>query len=212
MSAATTNESESDSNVAALREQVADLKAVITEQADRIDLLLKERAEDRQRIAELEDYRADNEHDKATIRQLVTEGEQTTDADPDTDTTESDERVAESGADLTPMERLVKMGETDVMADVTASVKRAKAIAQHFGEWARKTPKGLVVKDNLKTLLQTATDERLAWKQVYRAARALEKFTQGAICFEKHRRHGWMLIAEPRIISRLGRASSATGG
>ena len=68
------------------------------------------------------------------------------------------------------------------------------------------------MKDNLKTLLQTATGEKLAWKQVYRAYRALEKFTKGQVRFEKHRRHGWMLIAEPQIVSRLGRASSATGG
>ena len=98
------------------------------------------------------------------------------------------------------------------MIDVTASVRRAKAIAAHFSQWASKTPKGLVIKDNLKTLLQTATGEKLAWKQVYRACRALEKFTKGTIRFEKHRRHGWMLIAKPQIVSQLGRASSVTGG
>ena len=75
-----------------------------------------------------------------------------------------------------------------------------------------KDAEGLVIKDNLKTLLQTATGEKLAWKQAYRACRALEQFTKGAICFEKHRRHGWMLIAEPKIVSQLGRASSANGG
>ena len=109
---------------------------------------------------------------------------------------------------------LLRLGEHGVMADVTASVERAKAIAAHFGQWASKTPKGLVVKDDLKSLLQTATREKLAWKQVYRAARALEKFTKGAIRFEKHRRHGWMLIAEPQIVARFSqlRASSATGG
>ena len=109
---------------------------------------------------------------------------------------------------------MLHLGEAGVMIDVTASVRRAKAIAAHFGQWAQKTPKGLVIKDNLKTLLQTATGEKLAWKQVYRAARALEKFTKGAIRFEKHRRHGWMVIAEPEIVTRFGqlRASSANGG
>jgi len=113
---------------------------------------------------------------------------------------------------MTPMERLVRLGEESIMTNVTASVRRAKAIATHFGQWASRTPNGLVVKDNLKNLLETAVDERLAWKQVYRAARALEKFTKGAIRFEKHRRHGWMLVAEPAIVSRLGRASSANEG
>lgn len=110
------------------------------------------------------------------------------------------------------MERLLQLGEGGVMADVTASVRRAKAIAQHFGQWASRTPNGLVIKDNLKDLLETAASERLAWKQVYRAARTLEKFTKGAIQFEKHRRHGWMLIAEPATVTQLGRASSASGG
>ena len=191
-------------DVAALREEIADLKSVIEEQANRIDLLLKERTQDRQRIAELEDYRAENEHDKATIRQQVTSTEQA-------DGAESDESDARDDS-MTPMERLVRLGEESIMTNVTASVRRAEAIATHFGQWASRTPNGLVVKDNLKNLLETATSERLAWKQVYRAARALEKFTKGAIRFEKHRRHGWMLVAEPAIVSRLGRVSSANGG
>lgn len=83
---------------------------------------------------------------------------------------------ADRGWELLPIERLSKFGEdSTVIADVTASVKRAKAIFQHFHSWASKTPTGYVVKDNLKQLLETATEESLAWKQVYRACRALEK-------------------------------------
>ena len=95
--------STSENEVAALREQIADLKGIITsqaerieqqagrieEQANRIDLLLEERAQDRQRIAELEEYRAENEHDKATIRQQVTEVEQT-DSSADAGSDDSD--------------------------------------------------------------------------------------------------------------------------
>ena len=99
-----------------------------------------------------------------------------------------------------------------MIGHVTASVERAEAMARHFGQWASKAPNGLVIKDNLKNLLETATDETLAWKQVYRAAEALEKFTKEAIRFEKHRRHGWMLVAEPEAVERLERASSADGG
>jgi chromosome segregation ATPase len=196
-----------ESEVAALHEKIDRLEAVIEDQADRIDQLLREKAQDRQRIAELEDYRAENEHDKATIRQQVTSTEQT---DPAADG-ESDESAARDDS-MTPMERLVRLGEDSIMTNVTASVRRAEAIATHFRGWASRTPNGLVVKDHLKNLLETAVDERLAWKQVYRAARALEQFTKGAIRFEKHRRHGWMLVAEPAIVSRLGRASSVNGG
>lgn len=109
--------------------------------------------------ADLEEYRAANEHDKATIRQQVTEVKQT-DSTADAITGESGPR----NDSITPMKRLIQVGKQDVMANVTASVERAKAIAAHFDGWASRTPKGLVVKDNLKSLLQTATGERLAWK------------------------------------------------
>ena len=98
------------------------------------------------------------------------------------------------------------------MIDVTASVRRAKAIAEHFRQWAQKTPNGLVIKEGLKTLVETATGERLFWKQIERVGHALEKFTKGAVQFKKTRRHGWTLIAEPTFVTQLGRASSASGG
>jgi hypothetical protein len=110
------------------------------------------------------------------------------------------------------MEQVIRAGEEGVMFDVTASVRRAKAIAQHFRQWAKKTPNGLVIKDGLKSLVETATDERLFWKQIERAGHALEKFTKGAIEFTKTRRHGWTLVAEPTFVTQLGRASSASGG
>lgn len=101
------------SSTAAESERVEQLLAVIgnlhdriEDQADKIGAL----------EAELAEYRADNERDKASIRQQVTEVEEATDADtnPDTDTTESDKSAPESGPDLTPMERLMKMGEAGV--------------------------------------------------------------------------------------------------
>lgn len=67
------------------------------------------------------------------------------------------------------------------------------------------------MKENLKNLLQTVTGERLHWRQVYRAAEALEKFTQGAIRFEKHSQHGWILIGDGEIGKRLRGGSSSAG-
>ena len=176
-------------------------KALLERLLDRVDDL----------EAELTQYRTENERDKATIRQDVHEAIEKAEGTTDTESDETDDSSTNDES-TTPMERLLQLGEAGVMIDVTASVKRAKAIAAHFGQWASRTPKGLVIKDNLKTLLQTATGEKLAWKQVYRAGRALKRFTKGAIRFEKHRRHGWMLIAEPQIVSRFGQASSANGG
>ena len=196
-----------EDEIAALREELKEVKAENEELRERIGLLLEQKAEDRKRIAELEEYRAENEHDKATIRQQVTEVEQA-DETADAESDESDPR----GESRTPMEQVIRAGEEGVMFDVTASVRRAKAIAQHFRQWAKKTPNGLVIKDGLKSLVETTTDERLFWKQIERAGHALEKFTKGAIEFTKTRRHGWTLVAEPTFVTQLGQASSASGG
>jgi hypothetical protein len=177
-------------------ETVAVPKALLERLLDRVDDL----------EAELSEYRAENERDKATIRQQVADAAES----------ERSETVNEDGDDrddLLPIERLMEMGKRGITADVTASVRRARSIAEHFGQWAAKTPNGHVIKENLKTLLETATGERLAWKQVYRACRALERFTRGLIEFKKHRRYGWMLVGDASVVKKLDRhVSSATGG
>ena len=189
------------SEIAALRQQVASLEGIIRNQADRIE-------NQATRIAglknELSEYRAENERDKATIRQQVTEAEQsTTAADAESDESAPSERS------MTPMERMLQWGEDTITKHVTASDQRAHSIAEHYAQWASKAPNGLIVKDNLKNLLQTATGEKLAWNQVYRACRALVDFAGGAIEFTKHRRFGWILVAEPEYVTKLSRASSA---
>ena len=176
-------------------------RALLNRLLDRVDDLSNE----------LANYRETNERDKATIRQDVHEAIEKAEGNTDEGGDETDESSA-GDESTTPMERLLALGEQGVMADVTASVRRAKAIAQYFGQWASKAPKGLIIRDNLKSLLQTATSERLAWKQVYRACQALEKFTKGLIEFKRTTRHGWVLIAEPAVVDRFGRASSASGG
>lgn len=164
-------------------------KALLEKLLDRVDELEEQ----------LKEYQDHNERDKAQIRQQVTA------AVEGSERSESEDE--ETGRDLLPMERLIQLGESAVTANVTASVRRAKAIFTHFQSWASKAPSGYIVKDNLKRLLETATGESLAWKQVYRACRTLEKFTKGRIRFKKTRRHGWMVVAES-----LERMSSAGGG
>jgi hypothetical protein len=69
------------------------------------------------------------------------------------------------------------------------------ALFEHWEEWSTKTPQGNLLKtrDSLKSLLSTATDEQLAWKQVYRACRRIEQLSQGRLTFFQHDKHGWML-------------------
>jgi chromosome segregation ATPase len=104
--------------------------------------------------------------------------------------------------EMLPIERIARLKESDddpednPFADTTPSVDRAVTIFEHFREWSKKAPSGRVIRDNLRNLLNTATGERLAWKQVYRACRKLEEWSKGAIEFVQHDRHGWILVQE----------------
>jgi hypothetical protein len=170
-----------------MTETVEAPKALLEKLLDRVDDLEEE----------LQEYRDHNERDKAEIRQQVVQESERSECEDD----------GNAGRNMLPMQRLIELGEDAITATVTASVRRAKGIFTHFRQWASKTPAGYVVKDNLKQLLETATGESLAWKQVYRACQALEKFTRGTIRFEKTRRHGWIVTAES-----LEQMSSLQGG
>jgi len=189
-------------------------------------------------IAELKEYRSRNELDKAEIRQDVhgrledrsDEGETTAlediwlfgqpigkimnglIEDQGNDQAGETDEGGSRDESLTPFEQVMRAGEEGVLGHLTAKDDRAQTIGEHFGQWASKAPNGLVIKDNLKNLIETATGENLYWKQVYRACKALEEATRGAIEFTKHRRFGWVLVAEPEIVRRIGRLSSAPGG
>ena len=161
-------------------------KALLERLLDRVDDL-----ED-----ELSEYREHNEQDKATIRQDVHEAIEKADTAAEREAAESDDSRA-SDDSMTPMERLMRFGEDSIVGRATESVERAMAIAENFSRWASKTPKGLVISDGLKNLVETATGERLFWKQIERACLALAKFSKGAIAFKNHSEKGWMLIAQP---------------
>jgi regulator of replication initiation timing len=110
--------------------------------------------------------------------------------------------------EMTPIERISIMDAEDTGIDMTPSIERAVSIFDHWKEWSKKTPKGRVVKDELKSLLRTATGEKLAWRQVYRAAEALEELSKGDIQFIHHNKHGKMVI-EPNP-ARSGHCQSSS--
>ena len=124
----------------------------------------------------------------------------------------SDTETTIQRPDMTPIERVSKMDTEDTGIEMTPSIKRAVSIFDHWHEWSEKTPKGRVLKSNLKTLLRTATGESLAWRQVYRAAEALEELSKGRIQFTDHKRHGKMLIeSQPARSGDCHSSSAATG-
>jgi predicted nucleic acid-binding Zn-ribbon protein len=128
------------------------------------------------------------------IEDIVDVEEQLNDVETDAGATDGDTTGIAQRAEMTPIERLSRMDAEDTGIDVTPSIERAVSIFDHWREWSKKTPKGRVLKDRLKNLLRTATGEKLAWRQVYRAAEALEELSKGRIEFIHHSRHGKMLI------------------
>ena len=173
-------------------------RALLEQLLDRVDDL-----EER-----LSEYEAENEHDKATIRQDVNTAIEKANEATEREPAQTDESVPRDDSML-PMQRLIEAGEAGVLGHVTERVDRAKAIAENFAQWSKKTPNGLVIKDGLRDLLNAVTGERLAWSQVNRSCEALEEFTNGAIRFKRTRRHGNILIADssdPALRSLLSSA------
>lgn len=118
-----------------------------------------------------------------------------------TDDTDSDG----TQTDMLPIERLSRLKNNEQeqdnpFGDTTPSVDRAVTIFDHFRQWSEKAPKGRVITNGLKTLLETATDENLYWSQIKRACRKVEEFSKGAIQFKKTSRHGNILIAQNQSV------------
>lgn len=182
---ATGNQTTGTTEVEQLLTEVADdnpLVPIVEELLDRVERVELSRDAAHRRIDELEDRIED---EKGGVQ--------------DDETTIQDD-------DMLPIERLARMEDDEdkrdgVMADVTASVERATVLFDHFREWSQKAPAGRVIRDNLRNLLSTATGERLAWRQVYRACEKLEEWSKGAIEFVQHDRHGWMLIGDEQASS-----------
>lgn len=107
--------------------RIADLEKATDEQAD-----------------ELTEYREHNERDKASIRQRVNEIEE--------DQSSSGSNTTQN-EDLTPIERISLLGAEDTGIHVTQSAERVVTIYENFDQWAHRSPKGLVLKDGLRTLL-----------------------------------------------------------
>jgi len=171
-----------------LRERVAALEADNERKDEEIDRLHKELASERARTTELEET-------VESQRQTINEQDDRIDQ-LESRTTQSGE-TSDTDEFLTPMERVIEAGEAGVLGDVTASVERAMAIAQHFGQWSSRSPNGLLIRDNLRDLLSTAVGERLTWTQVNRACEHLAEYTEGTIAFKNTRKHGNILIAQP---------------
>jgi hypothetical protein len=109
--------------------------------------------------------------------------------------------------DTTTLERIADDdADNPAGIQIGPSIERAAAVMENWQNWSKKAPKGRNIRDGLRTLIETATGETLAWRQVYRACKKVEQLTKGKIVFIKNNKHGWMLL-QPNE-----RASSAASG
>jgi len=178
-------------------EKIAELEETIESQAKRIERLLRERAEDRQRIAELEEYRAENEREKALKRKENSQN--------DSSKASAEGSNDSEGAERSLMAVLIEDGPDALPVHVDRSTERAAVLAKYLKSWASKAPNGLVIKENIRTLLSTAIDQDLQWIQAQRACNKLEAYSDGAIEYKDHPRFGKILVADPshRLIRSL---------
>lgn len=115
-----------------------------------------------------------------------------------------------SSDDRLPIERMIEFREQDknhpaLPSNGRESFDRAIHLFEHFGKWSNKTPKGRVITDGIRKLLETVSGESLAWRQVYRAMDKVEEWTNGMITHERTNRHGHVLVSDGRP------SSEATG-
>ncbi|WP_049913247.1 hypothetical protein [Halococcus thailandensis] len=211
--------------IVALEERVSELEADRERHREELHAVARENHELRSSHERLEERVDDTEADQNElqseleraeasrghiIEDIVDVEEQLADVEmPVESDNGNNAETSQQHTDMAPIERISVMDTDETGIDVTPSIERAVSIFEHWGEWSDKTPKGRVLKDDLKTLLRTATGEGLAWRQVYRAAEALEELSKGRIEFIDHSRHGKMLIESLSARSGDCRSSSA---
>jgi regulator of replication initiation timing len=212
--------------IIALEERVSDLEADRERHREELHALARENHELRSSREQLEERVDDAETERNElqgeleraeasrghiIEDIVDVEEQL--ADVEVESVESNSgnnaEASKQRPDMAPIKRISVMDTDETGIDVTPSIERAVSIFEHWEEWSDKTPKGRVLKSDLKTLLRTATGEGLAWRQVYRAAEALEELSKGHIEFIDHSRHGKMLIETSLAKSGHCQSSSA---
>ena len=183
--------------IAALEERVNELEASQERQQEEIHALARENRELRLSNKKIDEKMDETETEIDELRSELDRAEASRGHIIE-DVVDLEEQLnEEGGAGMTPIERVSKMDAEDSAVEITPSIERAVAIFDHWKEWSEVTQSGRVLKDGLKNLLRTATDEQLAWRQVYRAAEALQELSKDQIRFVDDSKHGKMLLQPP---------------
>jgi DNA repair exonuclease SbcCD ATPase subunit len=167
------------------QERAREAEARVDDLEDRLDEL----------EGQLDEHQEHSARDRAETKQRVTAVEETLEsASVEANPTPQAEETTIQPDDLTPVEQLSR---ADDISDVTdsPSVERAVTIFKNLPDWGRRSPRGYVLRpaDNPVSLLESACDESLCWRQWYRACETLEELSRGSVTFFDSDRHGKMI-------------------
>lgn len=183
----------------------------MTEEAQYQDLV--EQAENRDDplvkalVDAVTDLRQELEYVKRSRDNLWNRVDSLEEGEADNEDDEEETEVAEFDT-LLPIHQKARLGSNH--RDVRPSDDRAVTIFEYFTQWSTKAPKGRVIKlgaDKLRSLMSAERDEHLAWNQVYRACRHLERLTDGMIRFKEHRGSKLLVLPESSPLT-----ASSSGG
>lgn len=165
---------------------------------NQVELLKNELAEERAKRKDVESQLATLKEDFGNYREAMSkklEGLKSELTEVRSTESGTSDPQGESTETTTPLEDIADDEKEDPPGvQVGPSVTRAAAIMSNWETWSKQAPKGRTIRDGLKQLIETATGESLAWKQVYRACRKVEQLTKGKIVLARTKRHGNVLL------------------
>ena len=186
-------------DVEQLAQAVADLQETVEQQATRIDAL-----ED-----ELSEYRAENERDKAQVKQRVTDLESqnqetqpgSIDETPRVDAEKDGSQNAE-----TPLERICTLSEHVADRELTANQERARFIVRDVRDYAEKAPAGLVIDSRAIKRLTAVEKKRPHTQTVARVMNFLDELGKDDVDLIK-RRGKKLVVVDPEAADRYADAA-----
>ena len=172
-----------------LRQDAAkDRAAIRRERSEIIEDLREELAEEREQRKQAE-QRLHQERSKLARRLSAIEDEVGI-------TTSDALAVAEGGEDaqhLSKLARLIRHGPEAVSDDPTTTMRRAKEFVDNWERWGQvrrldsstKERRLASKRDDLKTHIEDERNERLSWKQVYRAMELIADWSDGTVSLKE---------------------------
>jgi chromosome segregation ATPase len=187
-----------ESAIDCIEQSLASKQAEIDEIRKQVSAQAKANAENKKKIAQLEDKLADHiEHDANTRKRLTevenkvetgitnsSEGQssQSEDSDEDAATPSSSETTA------TSLEQVCALPENVAVENLTSNQKRARSIARRIKDYGKSVPAGIAITSTrIRDVLTAQEDKRVHRQTVQRVADFLKQFGDGGVDIKETR-------------------------